>query len=59
VFLAGGDFAAAAAERADVRALFALAPLWGTVGIGGLGLYRLAPGALTWRSAAIASLPRR
>lgn len=39
-------FAAAVAERTPVRALFALPLQWGTVNLGVLDLYRVAPGGL-------------
>jgi hypothetical protein len=40
-------FAAAVAERADVRALFALPLQWGAVNLGVLDLYRRRPGVLS------------
>lgn len=40
-------FAAAVAEQTNVRALFALPLQWGTVNVGVLDLYRVAPGALS------------
>lgn len=40
-------FAAAVAERTPVRALFALPLQWGTVNLGVLDLYRVAPGGLS------------
>jgi hypothetical protein len=40
-------FAAAVAEQTDVRALFALPLQWGTVNVGVLDLYRIAPGGLS------------
>ncbi|MFC4943205.1 GAF and ANTAR domain-containing protein [Pseudonocardia sp. GCM10023141] len=40
-------FAAAVAEQADVRALFAFPLQWGTVNVGVLDLYRKTPGALS------------
>lgn len=45
-------FAAAVAERTDVRALFALPLQWGTVNLGVMDLYRRTPGGLSpgqWR----------
>ena len=47
-------FAAAVAERTDVRALFALPLQWGAVSLGVLDLYRATPGGLSgaqWRDA--------
>lgn len=40
-------FAAAVAEQTDICALFALPLQWGTVNLGVLDLYRIAPGALS------------
>lgn len=40
-------FAAALAEQSDVCALFALPLQWGTVNLGVMDLYRIAPGGLT------------
>jgi len=40
-------FAAAVAEQTDVRALFAFPLRWGTLNVGVLDLYRIAPGALS------------
>ena len=40
------NFAAAVAEHSNVRALFALPLQWGSIAVGVLGLYRIAPGGL-------------
>lgn len=40
-------FAAAVVEQSDVRALFAVPLQWGTINLGVLDLYRMAPGSLS------------